>query len=366
MYASRNRLFQLTKQTFHKTSTKDQRRVIRNNNLKKAEKPKTAYPINIFQNISDEELHQKPDQKSTSSPLPRHEDLTPPPTLTPEMTTNPAFSVKQQFPTPTFDKTKITTNAADLTKFNHLPEPVYNNPVLPLSQVITILENMAARDISVIRVDPRKGYVDYFVTCIGMTRRHLTTVGQKIITTYKTQWDPKTDFVPVGEGLRTKSDWVCVNIGNCVVHVMTEYSRTNLCLEELQALDTFDPYQEIPDDIIDAQAKADERYFQKAQNNEDGMMDDLAKEFLAEDDREQFVRSVGSRGKVGEGSGFDDVVDAGMDDNFFSESLSSDGRLTKSLINEDENEDLAAFESFLREQELEAEKFLGGGNKFKM
>ena len=38
----------------------------------------------------------------------------------------------------------------------------------------------------------------------------------------------------------------------------------------------------------------------------------------------------------------------------------------KSLTNENEQEDLAAFEDFLREQELEAEKFLGGDKNFKM
>merc|ERR1712179_557303 len=137
---------------------------------------------------------------------------------------------------------------------------------------------------------------------------------------------------------------------------MTEFSRNNLCLEELQALDKFDPYQEIPDDIIDAQQKSDEQYFQKAKNDEDGMMDDLAKEFLAEDARENFVKSVATKGNSDQG--FDDVVDAGMDDDVF-EKLSRSESLSKSLINENEEEDLAAFEEFLREQELEAEKFLG-------
>ena len=117
MYASRNRFLRLTTLTLKRSK----------NEVNKPKNP--VEQINIFQNLSDDELHQKPKKQ-----LPRHEDLAPPPTLTPEITSNPKFSVKQQFPTPTFDKTKITTNAVDLTKFNSLPEPVYTDPVLQCVQ----------------------------------------------------------------------------------------------------------------------------------------------------------------------------------------------------------------------------------------
>ena len=54
-------------------------------------------------------------------------------------------------------------------------------------------------------------------------------------------------------------------------------------------------------------------------------------------------------------------------DGVFREKLGSNNdSLTKSLINEHEDEDLIAFEEFLKEQEIEAEKFLGGDKNFKM
>ena len=289
-----------------------------------------------------------------------HDTLAPPSTLTPDMSTNPEFSVKQQFPIPEFDKKDLTVIASELSKYPSLPAPHYEKPVLSISEVKNILEDLGARDISVIRVDPNKGYVDYFVSCIGLTRKHLTRIGQRIITEYKQKWDSKKDFVPVAEGLRTKSDWVCVNTGNCAIHLMTEFSRNNLNLEELQALGQFDPYQEIPDDIIDAQAKADDRYFQKASHDEDDMMDDLAKEFLAEDAREKYVKSAATQS-----GGNSQILDDIEDDHLFKD-LQNSQDLMKSLTNENEQEDLAAFEDFLREQELEAEKFLGGDKNFKM
>ena len=128
-------------------------------------------------------------------------------------------------------------------------------------------------------------------------------------------------------------------------------------MEELQCLDKFDPFQEIPDDIIDAQSKADEKYFEKAKMEEDDIFDDLSKEFLAEESREKWMSSEAtsrSRGEI-------------IDDGVFREKLGSNNdSLTKSLINEHEDEDLIAFEEFLREQEIEAEKFLGGDKNFKM
>merc|ERR1719210_1434686 len=44
------------------------------------------------------------------------------------------------------------------------------------------------------------------------------------------------------EGARGQSDWVCVNTLSATIHLLTEFSRSNLCLEELHLLNHHDPF----------------------------------------------------------------------------------------------------------------------------
>jgi len=291
------------------------------------------------------------------------------------------YTFKEQFPAADFPKEDITEDARQLASFNAIPEPVlYDLPVLELEDVVKILTDSGAKDIAVIRIDPKKGYVDYMVTCIGLTKRHLTTLGLRLVRTYKARWDGGitkggSDPAPVSEGLRSKSDWVCINLRNVVVHCMTSYSRENMSLEELHTLGEFDPYTVTPDDELDMQRKADTKYFEKTVKAERGDVDDLAEQYMTDIPRKTMERSAATAPGRDELPGGNDPRDALPYDDMseidrkqhFYEAVKAgqtgtkwdSNSLTASLTAGDESE-MREFESFLKDQEIDAERFLDG------
>lgn len=92
--------------------------------------------------------------------------------------------------------------------------------------VVTALENIKAQDVSVIDVRDRTSVTDYMVLASGTSSRHVKSLADSVVS------DAKDQGVNVGnvEGAGG-SDWILVDLGDVVVHLMMPAAREFYDLE---------------------------------------------------------------------------------------------------------------------------------------
>ena len=86
--------------------------------------------------------------------------------------------------------------------------------------IVGELENLKARDIAVVDVTDRTSVTDYMVIASGTSNRHVRSLAEEVVTSAKAQGLR----APGVEG-GANSDWVLVDMGDVVVHVMLPATR---------------------------------------------------------------------------------------------------------------------------------------------
>nr|CBA76334.1 conserved hypothetical protein [Arsenophonus nasoniae] len=66
------------------------------------------------------------------------------------------------------------------------------------------------------------------IICTGTSNRHLASVSDKLIEACR-----KTGIIPLGVEGQGVSDWIVVDLGDAIVHIMQEDSRRMYELEKL-------------------------------------------------------------------------------------------------------------------------------------
>lgn len=100
------------------------------------------------------------------------------------------------------------------------------NPLL--NKLLPLLDDIQAIDIKVIDVQQQTTITDYMVICSGRASRHVKAIGQKIMEDMKAAGMPAIGC----SGLET-GDWVLIDFGDCIVHIMLPESRQFYNLEGL-------------------------------------------------------------------------------------------------------------------------------------
>jgi len=96
------------------------------------------------------------------------------------------------------------------------------------SMVLTALEDIKANDVVVLDVSAYASFTDYMVFASGTSSRHVSSIAGSVIDAAKKRNSP-----PLGiEGLDV-GDWVLVDLGDVVVHVMLPATRDYYELEKL-------------------------------------------------------------------------------------------------------------------------------------
>ena len=105
--------------------------------------------------------------------------------------------------------------------------------VFELPEILELLENEKIDDLAVISISPERQYADYMVIGTASSARHLRTVSSLIISVYKRKmwdWDP----VPRVEGHEDNTaGWNAIDMGNIVLHLLTQEQREYYDLETL-------------------------------------------------------------------------------------------------------------------------------------
>ncbi|MDH1085197.1 ribosome silencing factor [Pantoea brenneri] len=94
--------------------------------------------------------------------------------------------------------------------------------------VIDKIDDLKGQDIVTIDVQGKSSITDFMIICTGTSTRHVTSIAEHV-----EQESRATGLMPLGIEGKSAADWVVVDLGDVIVHVMQEESRQLYELEKL-------------------------------------------------------------------------------------------------------------------------------------
>jgi len=98
--------------------------------------------------------------------------------------------------------------------------------------VVDALEEVKANDISVLDVRGKTSVTDFMVIASGTSNRHVKSLADHIVETAK-----KNGCKPLGKEGEESSEWVLIDLGDVIAHVMLPSTRQFYDLEKLWQVD---------------------------------------------------------------------------------------------------------------------------------
>lgn len=94
--------------------------------------------------------------------------------------------------------------------------------------VVEKIEDMKGRDITVINIEEKASFASIMVICSGNSSRHVKSIAESVIIECRAAGKE-----PLGVEGNDIGEWSLVDLGDVIVHVMTDSSRDNYQLEQL-------------------------------------------------------------------------------------------------------------------------------------
>jgi len=94
--------------------------------------------------------------------------------------------------------------------------------------IIDKADDLKARDIRVIDIREKTDVTDFLVVCSGNSKTHVRSIANHVATEAK-----HVDNAPLGTEGETDGEWVLVDFGDVVLHVMQDDTRDFYQLEKL-------------------------------------------------------------------------------------------------------------------------------------
>ncbi len=130
-----------------------------------------------------------------------------------------------------------------------LPNPPPAVPVL-LATVHAALAELKAKDIVEIDVRGKSSVADYMVIASGTSTRHVKSSANEVV-----KFAKQLDVMPLGVEGEREAEWVLVDLGDVIVHVMLPRVREFYALERLWTVG-----DNPPDDVDAGESTDDDRY----------------------------------------------------------------------------------------------------------
>ena len=127
-----------------------------------------------------------------------------------------------------------------------MPEPPPSAEAL-LTEVHAAMEEIKARDVTEIDVRGKTSVTDYMVVASGTSTRHVKSIADEVV-----RFAKKTGVMPLGVEGEREAEWVLVDLGDVIVHVMLPRVREYYALERLWTVG-----DQPPEDIESEQIESD-------------------------------------------------------------------------------------------------------------
>jgi ribosome-associated protein len=126
-----------------------------------------------------------------------------------------------------------------------LPTPPPSVPAL-LANVHDALAELKAKDVVEIDVRGKSSVADYMVIASGTSTRHVKSSADEVV-----RFAKKLGVMPLGVEGEREAEWVLVDLGDVIVHVMLPRVREFYALERLWTVGDQPPEDhETPDDRL--------------------------------------------------------------------------------------------------------------------
>jgi ribosome-associated protein len=96
--------------------------------------------------------------------------------------------------------------------------------------IIDKIEDLKGRDIQILDVSGKSTITDTIIVCSGNSKRHVVSIAEHVRTQAK-----QANVAPLSIEGKDTGDWVLVDFGDVIVHVMQDESRDFYQLEKLWA-----------------------------------------------------------------------------------------------------------------------------------
>ena len=93
------------------------------------------------------------------------------------------------------------------------------------------LEDLKGKDIVVLDVSDRTTVTDYMIVVTGTSQRHVKSLANELVENSK-----RAGVRPLGMEGESDGNWILVDLGDVLAHVMTEESREFYALEKLWSM----------------------------------------------------------------------------------------------------------------------------------
>ena len=94
--------------------------------------------------------------------------------------------------------------------------------------VIDKIDDLKGQDIVAIDVHGKSSITDCMIICTGTSTRHVMSIADHVV-----QESRAAGMLPLGVEGEAAADWIVVDLGDVMVHVMQEESRRRFALEKL-------------------------------------------------------------------------------------------------------------------------------------
>lgn len=118
------------------------------------------------------------------------------------------------------------TSEAQVIKTSH-PNPPPSVDVL-LATVLEAVAEIKAVDVTEIDVRGKTSVCDFMVVASGTSSRHVKSIANEVV-----KFAKRLDYQPLGVEGEREAEWVLVDLGDVVVHVMLPRVREFYALERL-------------------------------------------------------------------------------------------------------------------------------------